>query len=283
MNASTGNGGLPAHLHWGAEALWRELSPLLPGLSVEVVARTDSTNTQLIERARGGQSGPHGRRQDDTQPCLLVAEHQTHGRGRHGRTWLSSAGASLTFSLAVELANTDWSGLSLVVGVALAEALEPSPDGPPRVGLKWPNDLWLRDGRKIGGVLIETVGVGERRLAVIGVGLNVLAPPEAGGAVLAGAAAVCEFWPEADAPAVLHRVARPLAQALRDFERDGFPAFAERFAARDLLRGREVTTTSPHVPHGVAEGVGSDGALHLRVDGRLHVVASGEVSVRPAS
>jgi len=76
---------------WGAEALWQQLVPLLPGLSIEVVARTDSTNTQLLERSRlqsHGRAGAaaFGRRAHDTSPCLLVAEHQTAGRGRLGRS-----------------------------------------------------------------------------------------------------------------------------------------------------------------------------------------------------
>ena len=118
------------HLQWGAETLWQRLEPLLPGLSVEVVARTDSTNTQLLERARRAgahdeddNSRLHGRRAGDAQPCLLVAEAQTRGRGRQGKPWYSSPGASLTFSLSLPFSPADWSGLSLAVGVAVAEAL----------------------------------------------------------------------------------------------------------------------------------------------------------------
>jgi len=171
------------HLHWGAESLWQELDAVLPGLSVEIVASADSTNTRLLERAQrssGRRSGPvttpgqldslpqpanestpYGRRQDDTRPCLLVAEQQHGGRGRQGRVWHSTAGLSLTFSLALAMRPPSWSGLSLAVGVALADAIDPpAGDAPPRVGLKWPNDLWLMDsagrGRKLGGVLIET-------------------------------------------------------------------------------------------------------------------------------
>ncbi|MBE0550535.1 MAG: biotin--[acetyl-CoA-carboxylase] ligase, partial [Rubrivivax sp.] len=188
------------HLHWGAEALWQGLEPLLPGLSVEVLARAESTNTVLLERARAmngrrdapitrpgelnalhvDERTPHGRRSADVQACLLVAEHQTRGRGRLGRDWTASAGASLTFSLALPLAPHEWSGLSLAVGLALAEALDPVAEAglPPRIGLKWPNDLWLIDGpghgRKLGGILIETVSVGQHRMCVVGVGLNVL-------------------------------------------------------------------------------------------------------------
>src|SRR5438477_9627509 len=136
---------MPDHpLRWGAEAVWEQLTPQLPGLSVEVVARISSTNTALLERARiavpadegdiaqvrpSVESAAFGRRAADLQPCLLVAEHQTHGRGRQGRLWQAAPGASLTFSLGLPLAPQDWSGLSLAIGVALAQALDSLADG----------------------------------------------------------------------------------------------------------------------------------------------------------
>ena len=293
-------------IHWGAEALWERLVPLLPGLSVEVVHRLASTNTALLERARAApdanadardadvivrrsvESGAFGRRAIDLQPCLLVAEHQSGGRGRQGRAWQSAAGASLTFSLGLPLAAADWSGLSLAVGVALAEALDPAPaDAPgPHIGLKWPNDLWLMNGplagnphgRKLGGILIETVAAAAQRLVIIGIGLNVL-PFEATEANT-GFASLHELDAATSAPAVLARVALPLVQALQQFEREGFKAFAKRFAARDLLRGRTVRTTSPEVPEGTARGVSAQGALLVQSATGIASVSSGEVSVR---
>jgi BirA family transcriptional regulator, biotin operon repressor / biotin---[acetyl-CoA-carboxylase] ligase len=229
------------HLHWGAETLWQRLQPLLPGLGVEVVARADSTNTRLLERARrasGKQDGrvsrpgefdplqaepatPLGRRADDVMPCLLVAEHQTDGRGRLGRDWHASAGNSLTFSLALTLAPRGWSGMSLAVGLALADALEPATGARPRIGLKWPNDLWLWEGpgagRKLGGILIETIAVGEHRLCVVGVGLNVAPQPQDGPS--AGSACLQELLPGIDAPAALACVAEPLVRGLLAFRR----------------------------------------------------------------
>lgn len=295
-------GAEPRHLHWGAETLWEQLEPLLPGLSVEVQARVDSTNTRLLERARAaagqrdarvsrpgeldGQSAaertPHGRRAGDIQPCLLVAEHQTRGRGRLGRDWLATPGASLTFSLSLPLAPAEWAGLSLAVGVALAEALDP-PDGAaaPRIALKWPNDLWLLEspghGRKLGGVLIETVSVGQHRMCVVGVGLNVL--PQANEGLTHGYACLQELDAGASAPAALARVAAPLVHALRAFERSGFAPLAGAYARRDLLLGQAVTTTVAEVPEGVAEGVDEHGALRVRC-GQVHRLISGEVSVR---
>lgn len=198
----------PQSIDWGVQALWERLAPLLPGLTIEVVARVDSTNSELLRRARAQQvtgdegadavvrpsveSRAFGRRAADLLPCLLIAEHQFAGRGRQGRNWESAAGASLTFSLILPLPIADWSGLSLAVGVAVCEAvaaLDPDPDTDHRHGLrcaiKWPNDLWLvaaqeaaptAAGRKLGGILVETVaaGAGTQRLVVVGVGLNVL-------------------------------------------------------------------------------------------------------------
>ncbi len=265
-------------LHWDTGALHALLDPVLPGLSVEVVARTVSTNTDLLERARVAEA-----------PCLRVAEQQTGGRGRQGRVWHSAAGVSLTFSLALPLQVTDWSGLSLAVGVALADALDPRADAAhPHIGLKWPNDLWLmngaRAGGKLGGILIETVAAGAARLAVIGIGLNVqpldVSDRVDASAAGTGVASLHELDPAASAPAVLHRVALPLALALRRFEREGFAAFAARFAARDLLRGRPVRTTHPGVPEGVAQGVSAQGALLVQTSTGLESVSSGEISVR---
>lgn len=289
-------------LQWGAESLWQQLEPLLPGLSVEVVARSASTNTALLERARvrvepatdelvqvrkSIESAAFGRRAADVQPCLLVAEHQTGGRGRMGRVWQSAAGASLTFSLSLPMNPADWSGLSLAVGVALADALEPpGSTGKARIGLKWPNDLWLMDdgaegaapGRKLGGILIETVMAGPTRLAVVGIGLNVLPQPLE--ELSTGYACLQELNPAASAPWALVQVAAPLVRALREFERHGFAPFAERFAARDLLLGRAITTSQANLPEGVAQGVSPTGALRVQTGSGLHEVSSGEVSVR---
>lgn len=268
---------LPA-LRWPAEALWLDLEPLRPGLSVEVSAECDSTSTRLLERARAG----------DPSPCLLVAERQTAGRGRLGRQWRSSLGDSLTFSLALPFAPPRWEGLSLAVGVALAEALHPA------LRLKWPNDLWLPGegevpDRKLGGVLIETQGLanpgraGERFL-VVGIGINLHAPAAEPGDAYARAG-VAELDPSLDAPGALARVARPLLETLAVFETQGFDATLQaRFAARDALRGRRVRLQGAGLgdEEGTACGVDSDGALlvHTGPQGETRRIMSGDVSVR---
>ena len=275
-----------ARPHWGAEALWQALVPLLPGLSIEVVQTLDSTNSELTDRLRNAgrvQQDRRGGRVGDLFPQMLVAIHQTAGRGRLGRRWHSEPGSSLTFSLALPLARDDWSGLSLAVGLAVADALEP--DGR-RLGLKWPNDLVLADpavpgtGRKLGGILIESVPVGEQRAAVVGIGINVLPQPAAEADY--GTAALTELWPEATPQDTLARIGVPLVRALLAFDRDGFEAMQPAYARRDVLQGRRVRTTDVAMPEGVAAGVDVDGALKVTADGQTRRVVSGEVSVRLA-
>lgn len=271
---------LAADLNWRAQALQARLSAEWPGLKVQLLDSVDSTNTRLLEECGASVA-------QQFEPTLLVAEQQLRGRGRQGRSWQAERGASLTFSLALRLHCTDVSGLSLAVGVALADALDDA--AAPRLMLKWPNDLWLVDalrdsgqarvGRKLGGVLIETLSRGAQRIAVIGVGLNVL--PLVVSEPGSGVAWLQEIDARASAPNALHQIALPLLRALRGFERAGFAAFQQRYQARDLLFGQAVVAGDLR---GVAQGVTCSGALLLRSDAapvqRLHHIVSGEVSVR---
>ena len=285
-------------VRWPAEAIWEAVVPLLPGFTVEILPAVDSTNTELMRRARAGQ----------LEPILLVAERQTAGRGRLGRDWQSepnnaplrgqepgmpvgksgdgqpersavksaTAGAqqpgfaALTFSLGLPLQPADWSGLSLAVGLAVVQSLHPA------LQLKWPNDIWL-DERKLAGILIETTSLGDLRYAVIGVGINLL--PRDSSGLRTPAAALQELRPEMDAPATLQALALPLVQAVQGFAAQGFAALRQDFHARDLLYGREVHCTDG--TSGTARGVDASGALLVHTASGLKKISSAEVSVRP--
>jgi BirA family biotin operon repressor/biotin-[acetyl-CoA-carboxylase] ligase len=118
---------------------------------------------------------------------------------------------------------------------------------------------------------------------VVGVGLNIgeLAPTRD---LTDGFACLQEIDPAASPPAALRRVALPLVKTLLQFEREGFASFAAAYARRDLLRGRRVTAQgavdSSAVLEGTVEGVSNSGALLLRVGPSLHLVSSGEVTLR---
>jgi BirA family biotin operon repressor/biotin-[acetyl-CoA-carboxylase] ligase len=234
-----------------------------------MLPEVDSTNAELMRRARSGIS----------DPVLLITEQQTQGRGRLGRQWhsVSQAGSgramALTFSLGMRLAPLDWSGLSLVVGLAVAQSLHSE------IRLKWPNDLWWRD-RKLAGILIETGNWGEAsasRYVVIGVGINVAAPDATG--LSTPPAGLNELLPHMDAPAALALVAAPLVRAIQRFEAHGFVPFQSAFNALDALAGVPVGLSDG--VHGVARGVDASGALLLHTDQGVQRITSSEVSVRP--
>jgi len=246
-----------------------------------------------MRRARNGQM----------QPVLLVAEQQTAGRGRLGRQWFSGEGTSvgtsfaagppqggttpsggsavreatsvgaspsLTFSLGLPLSPRDWSGLSLAVGVCMVQSLHPD------LRLKWPNDVWWHE-RKLAGILIETASVGELRYAVIGVGINIKRRESSG--LATPAAWLQELLPAVDAPQTLLRIALPLVQTVKAFERHGFAPFQAGFTERDALSGLNVVLSDGTV--GVAQGVDGAGALRLHTAQGLQKITSAEVSVRP--
>ena len=269
---------LPSWNDQAVQALTSSVHRLCPDACVEVVAQIDSTNSELMRR------GPVR----DNPPTLLVALSQSAGRGRMGRVWQSDAGAGLTFSWGMHLAPTDWSGLSLAVGLALAEALDP--DGQWGLRLKWPNDLcWQSAGavRKLGGILIETqVGTANpetpaRRWCVVGVGLNLRTPQISTPGLAPVGWSEVTGEPIPHGPDILQACMAALVPALRAFELHGFAPLAERFAQRDALKGQTVTLSDGRV--GTALGVDAQGALLVETAQGLQAVHSAEVSVRPSA
>jgi BirA family biotin operon repressor/biotin-[acetyl-CoA-carboxylase] ligase len=238
-------------------------------VSVELVAETGSTNADLLARAPGLES-----------PVLLVAEHQTAGRGRAGRSWLSAPGHSLTFSLAWKFDGGlhRLTGLPLAVGTALAETLGRL--GQP-VQLKWPNDV-LKDGDKLAGILVETAAASDGAAwAVIGIGLNLAMPDELEQQIGRPVAAV-PWLARMDRDTLLAAVLDGLFDALRLFERSGFTAFTARWNLLHGWQGQLVTIIDRgEVLHeGLAAGVDDAGRLLLDTEsGRVAIVA-GDVSLR---
>ena len=129
---------------------------------VEVVEETATTNADVAERFRGGEE----------EGLVLVAEHQTAGRGRLGREWVAPARSSLTASFLLvpgDVSPERWPWLPLLTGLAAAAAVRRVTGL--EVDLKWPNDV-LVDGQKLGGILLERVDHSGSAAAVVGVGIN---------------------------------------------------------------------------------------------------------------
>jgi BirA family biotin operon repressor/biotin-[acetyl-CoA-carboxylase] ligase len=254
-----------------AEAIRAALPGALRGqlLRVEIAERTQSTQSDAL--AAGV---------PETGCALFLAEHQLGGVGRRGRSWHSApADASLAFSLARRFARPlpALSGLSLVAGIALAEALDLD-----SVRLKWPNDLVAR-GRKLGGILVNLRNVGDGGCeAVIGVGLNLRLPADA---------AIDQPWIDLDAlgaapesrNVLVARLMSSLLPALALFDADGLAPFHARWQRLDALAGRAVQVLDgPRVHAGESAGISANGALRLRDGSGVREFASGEVSLRPA-
>lgn len=235
---------------------------------VDVLTACDSTNARLLARAEAG--APSG--------TVIATEVQSAGRGRMGRIWHSAPGDSLTFSLLWRFPRgTPLGGLSLAVGVALAEAL--SALGVDDIALKWPNDVLL-GGRKLAGVLIELVS-GTPHHAVIGIGLNLRLPAGLPEEVRAVAAAMNL---ETDRSELLACLLVALHRVLTEFADGGFVALRSRWLAYCAHMEMPVRIISEFaVPvQGRCMGVDVDGALLVETPVCVQRILSGDVSLRPA-
>jgi BirA family biotin operon repressor/biotin-[acetyl-CoA-carboxylase] ligase len=247
--------------------------------ALEVAWSLDSTNSELLRRPTPAKGA-----------AVLLAERQSGGRGRRGREWASPLAANLDLSLARMFGGGQarLPGLSLVAGVAAAEALQVL--GFDGVRLKWPNDLVVADGRglrKLGGLLVEGGGeaAGPAR-AVLGLGLNVAMPA-------AAATAIAQPWVDLAALAggvapSRNALAAMLLEhwlpALAEFDANGLAPFLARYARLDALAGRAVVLHADggDARNGHALGLSADGALRVRIGASEHSIHAGEVSVRAA-
>ena len=245
-------------------------------IEIDVVAETGSTNADLLARL-----------DQLNGATLLIAESQSAGRGRAGRSWLSAPGASLTFSLAWKFNGPlhKLLGLPLAVGVALADSMIEL--GVP-VTLKWPNDV-MKDGAKLAGILIETrscTGASVHQSAaatwaVIGIGINLLLP-DALEAQIERPAACAPWLAQMDKNQLMATLLTHLAQTLAQFDSAGFAAFQHRWNRLHAHQGQQVMIVDrgQTVHEGICCGVDHLGRLLLESAGERLEIVSGDVSLR---
>ena len=231
----------------------------------------DSTNNLAKELASAG--APEG--------TVLIADAQTGGRGRLGRSFQSPSGVGIYLSVILrpECPPRALMHLTCGAGVAMCRAVEKAAGFRPKI--KWTNDL-VFDGRKLGGILTELKvnSRGMAEYAVIGIGINCLQsaedfPPELRG--FAGSLAM--FAPD---PIDRAKLAAEMVASLFDMSRTPRQLLMERYRLDCMTIGTDVSVLrGGEVRYGHAEGVDAEGALLVRFpDGRLEAVNSGEVSVR---
>ncbi len=241
--------------------------------TLEIHDTINSTNCYLVERSQN--NVPSG--------FVCFAEHQTAGKGRRGRQWVSPYGSNIYVSILWRfqqggIAGT--AGLSLAIGIAVIRALKQHNIND--VGLKWPNDIYSQ-GKKLGGILIEVSGEADGPCAaVIGLGLNLFLPETQ-------AQGITQAWTDltkiiGENPLIRNKLAGTvldhILSIINGFETVGIKAYLDEWRSYDCLKGHTATLfIGQQQVEGIVEGIDENGLLLIkRSDGSIQAFASGEVS-----
>ncbi len=237
---------------------------------VEVVNIINSTNTYIKERLK-----------DLPQGFVCIAESQTNGRGRRGKTWVSPFGSSVYMSMAWTFRGgyQSMAGLSLLVGIAINRALKEI--GVNDCKLKWPNDIY-HDFRKLAGILVEVEGqVGSDASAVIGIGININLPSTIDGIDQPFIDLTSISENPVDRNELIALLISTLTKMLKEFETRGLAPFMAEWKDADLFYNEYVYLESgSNRIHGISKGINESGALLLENAGKLTPHHGGEISVR---
>jgi len=237
---------------------------------LELLQTVNSTNTHLLLK----KNLPSG--------YTVFAEQQTEGRGRFGRTWVSPFGRNLYLSMAWNFpgGTTTLAGLSLVIGIAVVNALESY--GLTGIKLKWPNDI-IYHQRKLGGILVEVTGdVTGLCQAIIGIGINVQAPQTLNTAIDQSWIDIRNIKPHQPQRNKLGGlILKELLTVLPEFQQKGLQAFRSYWQPLDAFAGQPVTVHTQQGPiEGIADGIDQVGNLRVIINGEAQTFNSGEVSIR---
>ena len=241
--------------------------------TLEIHDSLNSTNSYLMEHSRTNAASGF----------VCFAEHQTAGKGRRGREWVSPYGSNIYVSMLWRfqqggIAST--AGLSLAIGVAVIRALKRY--GINDVGLKWPNDIYSQ-GKKLGGIIIEVSGETDGPCAVvIGLGLNLFLPE-------LQAQTITQAWTDltkiSGEKAVLRNqlagtLLNELLVIVNGFEKVGIKAYIDEWRSYDCLKGKSaVLFIGQQQIEGIVDGIDDNGLLLIKkADGTVQAFASGEVS-----
>ncbi len=240
-------------------------------VGVDVRLCTSSTNDDVRKLSAARESW---------QVCM--AEYQSHGRGRRGRSWQSPFGASLNFSMLwrVDSGLAAMEGLSLAVGLGVVKTLESF--GAKGLMLKWPNDV-LGNGKKLSGVLLEISGdpTGACEV-VIGIGVNLVMSRDQLNAIDQPATDLREMVGlNISKNRLASRLITNLVEMLSKFKKEGFAPFRSEWLKRDAFAGQKVMLNfGAKKVSGIAAGVGENGALLLNTSEGVQSFSGGEISLR---
>ncbi len=233
--------------------------------TVEVVDEAPSTNSLVAGRARSGAA----------EGLVVVAEHQTAGRGRLDRTWETPARSALTLSVLLRphTPAADWPWLPLLTGYAASLALRRHGA---EVSLKWPNDVLL-DDEKLAGILVERIDTASGPAVVVGVGINVTTTRDE--LPVAAATSLALAGLAVDRTDLLSSLLGCLRREYDAFERGGVAALRTAYTDACVTVGREVRVDLPtgETLSGRATGIDEGGRLLVAAPGGVVPVSAGDV------
>jgi BirA family transcriptional regulator, biotin operon repressor / biotin---[acetyl-CoA-carboxylase] ligase len=241
---------------------------------IDVVEETGSTNADLLARAAAG---------EDIDGVVLLAEYQTAGRGRHGRTWSAPPRSQIALSVGVGVADVPaeaWGWLPLATGVAVVDALAETTGI--AAGLKWPNDVLVDDG-KLAGILAEVAA--PEPVVVVGLGLNVTMTAEEAPDPVATSLAMLGA-PAADRNGLAAAVLRQLAARIGSWRtaRGADATLAGAYRSHSRTLGTRVRATLPgdRAVEGTAESIDELGRLRIDTGTDMVTVSAGDIThLRP--
>ncbi len=238
---------------------------------IDVVEETGSTNADLLARAAAG---------EDIDGVVLVAESQTAGRGRHGRSWLTPPGSQIALSAGVGVGavpNEAWGWLPLLTGVAVVDAL--AEVTAVKAGLKWPNDVLVGTG-KLAGILAEVAA--PEPVVVVGLGLNVTEAPDP------VATSLTMLNATVDRTALTEAVLRHLASRIGSWRAaaGADATLATDYRSRSVTLGNRVRASLPgdRSVEGVATDIDDVGRLRIDTGEEVLTVSAGDIThLRPVN
>lgn len=211
--------------------------------------------------------------------AVCVAERQTKGRGRHGRPWSTGAGENLAFSVLLDWPGTEksWAGLAQTAGLCLAGVLRS--ENLPAL-LKWPNDVTV-DGKKIAGILVESVEHKGARYFILGIGLNVNGDPEFLKQIDQRATSMRAVTGKSfDRDIILQNFLNAWGKKYAVFQSSGFAFFMDEWKSLSTVEGRRILIRPASGENYTAEAlrVLPDGGLEVKLDsGEIRALSSGEI------
>jgi BirA family biotin operon repressor/biotin-[acetyl-CoA-carboxylase] ligase len=250
----------------------RSLSERLRAREIVHCEEIDSTNRLAADLARQGAA--HG--------CLVVAERQTAGRGRLGRSWESPARLNFYGSVILRpsLPPSLAPQITLAAAIAVAEAVEGAIGTAPAV--KWPNDVLL-DGRKVAGILTELDAEADRiRFAILGIGVNLNATAGDFPAELRRTATSLRLFTgrAVDRARFAANLLECVDRRFEELVAAGFARLRPAYERFHCLSGRPVEVSGQTTVRGIARGVDDSGALLVDTDTGLEAIVAGEVTLR---